>query len=63
MPSPQKSVSKPVAVEVDSDTDSECEGLLERTYETANSLEGMLLTEVFEHLCSFGGLLRVYEFV
>ena len=60
MPSPQKQVSAPKPV-VESDSDSEVEGLLERTYPETSQLESMLLSEVFEFFCSLGGLLQQVE--
>ena len=62
MPSPQKQVAKPVVREGDSDSsDSECEGLLERDFDGVNALESMLLSELFDHFVSLGGLLAGVE--
>ena len=61
MPSPQKAVVRPEQRDVDSDSDSECEGLLERDFDGVNALEGMLMSEIFDHLTSLGGLSKIYQ--
>ena len=62
MPSPQKSVVRPdKRVEDSDDSESDCEGLLERDYDNVNALEGMLLSEIFDHLTALGGLWAFYQ--
>ena len=37
--------------------------MLERDFDNCNALEGMLLSEIFEHLTSLGGLWSLYEYI
>ena len=62
MPSPQKAVTKPdLRLEESDSSESEVEGLLEKNYDNTTALEGMLLSDLFDHFTSFASLLSNVE--